>query len=447
MNNLTDQSGFIWGVATSSYQIEGSQTGDGRGDGIWDRFSARMGAIKNGDDASVACDHLNRFEEDIALMRQLGIDSYRFSMSWPRLIPKGVGAANQKGIDFYDRLLDTLLSSGIAPSLTLYHWDLPCALEAKGGWQNRDIANWLTEFALFVDHKFGDRLGSLIVLNEACMTSHRGYGWGTDAPGVRSRDAFYAAIHHQNLAQGRVIRALRSNSAKYEIGTTALLQPALPASDSEADQRAAKLLDATWNRAVLDPLLLGQYPELIEEDLAKFIDPGDMREIAAAIDFLGVNYYVRSFVSESHNEPIQMRRERVTTDRPKSPFGMELYAEGLGQALQDLRENYGNPKIKITECGYADVSDMALAELLDDRRRIEFLESLMAQISQANNAGSRVEGFYVWSLLDNFEWEFGYWPRFGIVHVDYESQVRTPKSSFYWYANFIKSDVKIDVTS
>jgi beta-glucosidase len=430
MNRKSSVPIFQFAVATSSYQIEGNVDRDGRSDGIWDVFARRNGAIRNGDDATMACDHYLLWQEDLALLRELGVDGYRFSLSWPRLLPDGIGQVNEAGVAHYEALLDKLCEAGIAPWLTLYHWDLPQALQDRGGWQNREIVHWLDEFADLVDRRFGKYLDKLIVLNEACMTSHRGHAFGTDAPGVADRAAFFAAIHHQNLAQGRVLRSLAGRS--YEIGTAVLIQPAVAATDSEADRSAAAFLDATWNGACLDPLFRGSYPADLADDLGPLIRDGDMELVRQPIDFLGVNYYVRSFVRSAPGTVLGLERARGLGEDWRSPFGMECYPKGLEDVLAEVRESCGNPTVLITECGYADTDDMSLDSLIEDDERIRYLEALLQSIDRANAAGSDVRGMAVWSLLDNFEWEFGYWPRFGLVHVDYQTLRRTPKKSFHW---------------
>jgi len=440
---MTDRSpdlgpGFVFGVATSAYQIEGATDADGRGPGIWDRFAAAAGNIRNGDTADVACDHYRRYAEDTALLTELGVDAYRFSVSWPRLVPEGCGRVNDRGIDFYNRLIDSVLEAGAEPWLTVYHWDLPWALQERGGWTNREIAGWFADFAELLARHYGDRISHWIVLNEACMTSHRGHAFGTDAPGVKNRGAFFASLHHQNLAQGSAIAALRAAGREStRVGTSVLLQPALPASDHPDDKAAADFLDATWNRAVLDPVMHGRYPETLTAEIDPWVQAGDMEIVRQPLDFLGVNYYVRSFVRADDAAELGLARTRSGESGPASPFGMELYPEGIAEVLADVRDNYGNPPVYVTECGYADTDDMPVADLLDDSGRCGYLGDLFMEVARARKAGADVRGLFVWSLLDNFEWEFGYWARFGLVHVDYETQRRSQKLSFDWYRKLI----------
>lgn len=434
---------FVWGCATSAYQIEGGTRVGGRGEGIWDAFSRRPGAIERGETAESACDHLNRYREDVALMRELGVGAYRFSVSWPRIKPQGVGRTNEAGLDFYDRLVDELLAAGIEPWLTLYHWDLPQALQEQGGWTNRAVKDWFSELALCIAERLGDRIRHFMMLNEATMTAHRGHAYGTDAPGIRDRAAFFAATHHQNLAQGQAIRSLRecSGSQAWRLGTVILVQPTEPATSSEEDAEAARIMDAYWNRNFLDPLLRGEYPGLSRKAVAAFVRDGDEALIAQHVDFLGINYYVRNYARADPGHVLGVSRATPPAHAPTTPFGMEIYPEGLCQVLRELKNDYGNPLVYITENGYSAVTAEPMDEegVVQDDRRIRYHALHLAAVRRTMDEGTNVAGYFPWSFMDNMEWSAGYRPRFGLVHVDYATQKRTPKKSFHWFRKVIES--------
>jgi beta-glucosidase len=420
--------GFLWGVSTSAFQIEGATREGGRGVSVWDTFCATPGKIHNGENADVACDHYHRFPEDIALMSELGVGAYRFSVAWPRVQPTGSGAVNVAGLDFYDTLVDALCEAGIAPAVTLYHWDTPQPLEDAGGWLSRDTAERFAEYASIVGERLSDRVEMWIPLNEPMVETLFGYALGEYAPGRTLLFDAMPAAHHQNLAHGLAVQALRSTGAK-AVGTANNHSPIWPA--TEADGEAAKHLDAVLNWMYADPMLRGTYPEQVVPYLpATFAD--DVANIAAPLDFYGVNYYEPQGVAapgEGNPLPFELRPIEgyplTTNDSPVVP-------DGLREFLGTLRARYPElPPVYITESGCS-------FDGVHDRERIDYLQDHLAALGKAIAEGSDVRGYFVWSLLDNFEWSKGYQPRFGLVHVDYETLARTPKDSFHWYREMLR---------
>lgn len=426
--------GFLWGTATSSYQIEGR--GDRTADSIWDAFARRPGAIKDGSNGDIACDHYHRFAEDVALMARLGVKAYRFSISWPRVLPEGTGQADQRGLDFYSRLVDTLLEAGIEPWVCLYHWDLPQALQERGGWTNRDIADWFADYATLMAHKLAGRVPRWAIMNEPGVHAIIGHGLGEHAPGFKSRDTMFAAIHHQNLAQARAITALQAqvNTPIRGIGTVLSLQPVRPSSNAAADRDAAAMWDALWNRAFLDPLFHGRYPKLLEPYLGKFVRPDDLPQMQGSIDFLGVNYY----------SPMYQRADPaglVGTNWGATPAGMKatgmgwpIDPNGLVEVLLDLRDHYGNPRVFVTENGAYFTETPDSAGRIDDRERIHYLHDHIAACHAAIAKGANLAGYFLWTIMDNFEWAYGYTATFGLVRVDRATLTRVPKASYDWFA-------------
>jgi beta-glucosidase len=430
--------GFRWGVATAAYQIEGAVTEDGRGVSIWDTFAREPGRVAGGHTGDVACDHYHRRREDTELMAGLGIDAYRFSVSWPRVQPAGSGPINIRGLDFYERLTDGLLEHGIAPTPTLYHWDLPQPLEDEGGWLNRDTAHRFAEYADAVAARLGDRVDLWITLNEPVVVMAYGYAFGLHAPGRTLMLDALPAAHHQLLAHGLAVTALRARGAP-RIAIANHYIPAWPATEAAADVAAAEAFDTLINRLFTDPILLGRYPDLSalgdagREHLQDHGGVGgDLEVISAPIDALGVNYYQPNRLSAAPDGPLPFDILPVE-GYPVTGMGWPVAPEGLRDLLLELRRRYGRalPPVHITEngCSY----DAGL----DDAARISFLESHLRAVGQAMEEGVDVRGYYVWSLLDNFEWAEGYDPRFGLVHVDYETQRRTPRRSYAWYRDLI----------
>jgi beta-glucosidase len=436
---------FRWGVATSSYQIEGAAAADGRKPSIWDTFCRVPGAVVNGDTGEVACDHYHRMPDDVALIADLGVDTYRFSVAWPRVQPDGRGPANQAGLDFYRRLVDELLSRGVEPWLTLYHWDLPQDLEDAGGWPARDTAERFADYAALMHGALGDRVKVWTTLNEPWCSAMLGYAYGVHAPGRRDLGAAIAAAHHLLLGHGLATERLRAAAADpIEIGITLNLGNAIPASETKVDRAAARRADGLGARLYLDPVLRGAYPQDVLSDLESVgvtvpVRDGDLEAISAPIDVLGVNYYTDTVFSgvddqgrclDKDGRPVELR---IPRGLPTTAMGWEIRPDGLADLLVRLHTDYPGLPLVITENGAAfdDVADET--GFVRDDDRVAYLSAHLAAVADAQAAGADVRGYFAWSLMDNFEWSHGYDKRFGIVRVDYESQIRTPKrSAIYW---------------
>ena len=430
--------GFLWGCSTASYQIEGAADADGRSPSVWDTFSRTPGKVLNGDTGDVACDHYHRWPEDVELMARAGMRAYRFSVAWPRVLPGGVGPVNPKGLDFYDRLVDGLLRAGIEPWPCLYHWDLPQTLQDKGGWTNRDIAGWFADYAQVVAGRLGDRVTNWVMLNEPSVVAIFGHGMGSHAPGLTGRANCVAALHHQNLAQGTALQALRAAGRDWKLGTVLSLQPVRPAGGLEANRSAAALWDAVWNRSCLDPLFHGRYPELLAKDFEPLVRPGDLEAIRQPVDFLGINYY-----SRMHQQPDP--GGLFGTGFGPAPQGVRLTGmnwpvepDGLAEQLLELRDRYGNPPVYLTENGADYPERLGAAGTVEDGERIVFIREHLLAGHAALRQGANLKGWFVWTLLDNFEWAEGYSRRFGLVQVDRQTMTRTPKASYHWYADAIR---------
>jgi beta-galactosidase len=448
-------SNFVFGAATAAFQIEGANHTDGRTDSIWDTFCRVDGAVINGDDGSVACDHYHRYPHDVALMKRLGLGAYRFSTSWPRVRP-GHGAVNAKGVAFYDSLVDELLAAGIDPWLTLYHWDLPQELEDAGGWVNRDTAYRFAEYALTMHDALGDRVSRWTTLNEPWCAAFLGYAAGAHAPGRQEPEAAIAAAHHLMLGHGLAVEALRSADASRQLGITLNLSVIDPLGPGDED--VARRIDGQHNRIFLDPILRGSYPRDVLDDLAhlwpaSLVLDGDLATISAPIDFLGVNYYHGEAVSlqpAAPREASEAPTSRPTTtpfvasegvyfhsrNLPRTAMDWEVQPEGLTRLLTRLHEEYPVP-LYITENGAAYDDDVSPDGAVHDADRIDFLEMHLDAVADAIDKGVDVRGYFYWSLLDNFEWAWGYAKRFGIVRVDYDTLERTPKDSALRYAELI----------
>ena len=417
--------GFVVGVATASYQIEGAVHEDGRGPSIWDTFAHTPGRTLAGDTGDVACDHYHRYAEDLDLIAELGVDAYRFSVAWPRIQPEGAGKPNPLGLDFYDRLVDGLLARGIAAMPTLFHWDLPQALEDRGGWLSRETALRFQEYAGHVADRLGDRVRQWITLNEPIVHMAQGYAFGTHAPGRELLMGALPVAHHQLLGHGLAVAALRERGAA-TVMITNNCTPVLPASASEEDRIAAMIYDGFHNRLFNDPVLKGTYPEFLEEGLSPVIRDGDMSIIRAKLDALGINYYNPTRV-RGHDGDLPF--EMVPIEGvPTTAFGWPVVPSGLRDLLSGLKSLYGDdtPPIYITENGCSTADGTA------DQFRIDYLDGHLAAVRDAIRDGVDVRGYFVWSLLDNFEWAEGYSQRFGLVQVDFETQQRTPKDSYRW---------------
>jgi len=434
--------GFLWGAATAAYQIEGAWNEDGKGESIWDRFTHRPYAILNGDSGDVACDHYHRMPEDVALMKELGLNTYRFSISWPRVLPEGHGQVNPKGLDFYDRLVDELLAAGIRPNATLNHWDLPQAIQDKGGWPNRDCTDWFAEYAQLVFERLGDRVALWATHNEPHVIAYVGYASGRFAPGIADHSQAYQTVHHLLLAHGKAVQAFRAGDYPGGIGIVIYFGNYVPVSECEADRAACQRAYENMSAIFGDPLFKGRYPENLLEWLgphAPRIQEGDLAVISQPIDFLGVNHYFTLQVAYHHHGDLLKLSERQVT-APHwgyTSVGWGINPDGILAALLDLKARYDNPHIYITEngCAVEDVPDES--GFVADWRRVDYLRAHIRAVHQAIQAGVDVRGYYVWSLLDNFEWASGYGPRFGLVRVDYDTLQRTPKQSARWYSDVI----------
>lgn len=444
--------GFLLGAATSAYQIEGGWDADGKGLSIWDQFTRLPGRIHRGHTGDTAADTYRDFRGDIALMRQLGLDAYRFSIAWARVMPQGRGRVNEKGLDYYDRLVDALVEAGIVPFVTLFHWDLPLALHQDvGGFAHRDSAAYFADYAEVVARRLGDRVAHWITLNEPWVHATFGHIAGNHAPGRRNPWAYLRSVHHQLLGHGLAAARLKALFPAAQVGLSLNLTPFHAATDSEADRAAAGMADQLVNRLFLDPLFRGRYPDALWGKLRVFhpkIRPGDMEIIAHPLDFLGVNYYTRSRVRHHRlvpllhlwpeDLPVMIGRSNGDPNAAYSHMGWEVYPAGLFELLFRLKQEYGNPAVYITENGAAfDDAPAADGRIYDEARRA-YIEQHLAVTAAAIRVGADVRGYFVWSLIDNFEWTYGYDRRFGIVYVDFETQRRTIKESGYWYADFIR---------
>jgi beta-glucosidase len=437
MTNLRFPDGFVWGTATAAYQIEGAWDEDGKGESIWDRFSHTPGKVFGGDTGDVACDHYHRWRDDIALMRELGLHVYRLSISWPRVLPNGVGAVNSAGLDFYDRLIDGLLEAGIQPYVTLYHWDLPQALQDRGGWANRETVAAFANYADVIVRRLGDRVKNWITHNEPWCTSFLGHWLGDHAPGIRNGPAL-AAAHHVLLSHGEAVPVLRAGSPGAQVGITLNFSPAYPASDSDADQAAARRHDGFFNRWFIDPIYGRGYPDdmvALYGALMPKIQPGDLERMAAPTDFLGVNYYNRAVIRDDPDAPV-LRVGHVQPEGEYTAMDWEVYPDGLRALLVRLQRDYAPGRMYITENGAA-YPDTLTPDGVHDQPRMSYLSGHLAAAHAAIGEGVPLAGYFYWSLMDNFEWAWGYSKRFGLIYVDYPTQRRILKDSARFYGDVI----------
>ncbi len=441
---------FTWGVATSAYQIEGAVAEDGRGTSIWDTFAHTPGATRNGETGDVAADHYHRYREDVALMADLGVTAYRFSIAWPRVIPDGDGAVNAAGLGFYDRLVDELLAHDIQPWPTLYHWDLPQALQDRGGWENRATVDAFTGYAGVVGAALGDRVGHWITHNEPWVASFLGHLEGAHAPGIEDWGTTLAVAHHLLLSHGRAVTVLRSHSPDALVGIALDCRPASPAGDDPADEAARRHFDGTRNRWFLDPVFGRGYPDdmlAAYRDRGRIADPpafvhaGDLADIAAPIDFLGVNYYTSLRLAPGQDETEDTGVE-PGPDPPDgyTEMGWAITPPALTAYLERLHREYGPARIVITENGASYSDGPGPDGRIRDDRRIDYLHRHVGAVADAMAAGVPMAGYFVWSLIDNFEWARGYSQRFGLVWVDFDTLERTPKASFHWYKDVIAAN-------
>jgi len=440
--------GFLWGAATAAYQIEGAVDADGRGASVWDTFCARPGRIADGSSGAIACDHYHRYAEDVQLLRDLGVDAYRFSVSWPRVLPTGTGQVNGAGLDFYDRLVDALCAAGVAPVATLFHWDTPQALEDAGGWLVRDTAHRLGEYAAVVADRLGDRVAHWIPINEPREVTMLGYGLGVHAPGRTGLFDALPVAHHLLLGHGLATRALRAAGAT-SVGIAASHSPTWTASDSAPDREAAGFFDLINNWLFADAVLRGEY----DADLGALLPvrDGDLEVISTPLDWYGINYYNPTRVGAPGSgaqevDGIAMPEELPFSfapidDVPHTDFGWPVVPEGLTEILLAFAERYGDalPPLMITENGCSYDDPAGPDGRIVDERRIRYLDSHLTALRAAIAQGVDVRGYFTWSLLDNFEWAEGYRQRFGLVHVDFDSQVRTPRASYQWFGDHIRA--------
>ncbi len=422
--------GFLFGAATSAYQIEGHHFG-GAGPTHWDTFAAQPGKVANHETGAVACEHYHRYKTDFDLMR--GFDAYRFSTSWARVLPEGRGTVNQQGLDYYDRLVDALLARDLQPHLTLYHWELPAALAALGGWTNPDVVGWFGDFSEIVIKRLGDRLSTVATINEPWCVVYLSHFLGQHAPGLRDSRATARALHHVLLAHGEATARLRAAGQK-NLGIVLNFEAARPASQSTADINATARFNAVMNRMFIEPLTTGRYPAPVLAGLGAHLPTGwqaDMARICQPLDWLGVNYYTRQTVADAPDKSWPTYRF-IPTNAPKTQMGWDIYPEGIYEILTWLRRNYTNDlPLFITENGMAH-DDHCLNGQVNDQARISYISGHLQQLRRAIAEGGNIGGYFYWSLLDNFEWAFGYEKRFGLVHVDFATQTRTPKASFHY---------------
>ncbi|MCC6725854.1 MAG: beta-glucosidase [Saprospiraceae bacterium] len=437
---------FKWGVATASYQIEGAWQEDGKSPSIWDMFAHGKKNIKTGENADVSCDFYHRYASDLELLKALNFKVFRFSLAWPRLLPDGTGKPNQKGIDFYNRVIDKCLSLGLEPWPTLYHWDLPQVLQDKGGWANRDVVDWFSEYTNLATRSFGDRVKNWMVLNEPFAFTTLGYMLGWHAPGKKGLKGYLPAVHHAAMVQAEGGRIVRANVKEANVGTTFSVAYAEPKSDAEKHVRAAKRFDALMNRLFIEPVLGMGYPtdtlpflKKIEEKYAK---PGDMERMKFDFDFIGIQNYYTVTVKKSLVTPVLWANEEPAKKRGVpadqiTEMGWEVTPDGIRKILKQFAAYPGVKKIIVTENGAA-FPDVVENGAVHDSLRLKFYQDYLAKVLQAKQEGAPIEGYFCWSFMDNFEWAEGYKPRFGLIHVDYDSQLRTVKDSGKWFQDFLK---------
>ena len=436
--------GFLWGAATAAYQIEGAWNEDGKGPSIWDEFCRRPGAIDNGDTGDIACDHYHRYRGDIELMKQIGIKTYRFSVSWPRVLPEVPGRVNEKGLRFYRNLAEALCDAGIKPAVTLYHWDLPQALQEKGGWGNREVVDHFEEYARVMFEALGDLAPLWITHNEPQVSAFRGHAAGVHAPGIKDMKQAVQVSHHMLLSHGRAVRAYRELGCAGSIGITLNLYRVFPATDAKEDREAAERHDLLQNRWFLDPVFTGAYPARLLDYFQKtygtpVMKSGDLEMIHTPVDFLGVNYYTRHVVKHDVKELLGVRH--VTVDGARhTEMGWEVYPQGLYDLLMKINRDYGEVPLYITENGAAFSDSVTPDGRVHDEERIAYLRDHFKAALKAIGDGVPLKGYFSWSLMDNFEWAYGFSKRFGLIYVDYTTQRRTLKDSARFYREVIANN-------
>ncbi len=432
--------GFVWGTSTSSYQIEGAATEDGRTPSVWDTLCKMKDRVKNGDTGDVACDHYHRYGEDIRLMAELGIQAYRFSIAWPRVLPRGRGAVNQKGLDFYDRLIDGLLAAKIDPCICLYHWDLPQALQDLGGWTNRDSVGWFADYALLAARRYGDRVKRWATFNEQSVSTLFGYLWGWSPPASTDLSAYFKAVHHQNLAHGAAIDVLRSAVPDASLGVIHNRQVVFPERHDPAHQAVVETMDTHWNNLFPDPQILGVYPNSAVDAIEPWLKAGDLSRICRPLDWFGINHYGPLWAKTDPGCALGFHMGAFPDGARHSEINWSVDPEAFKQELLRVHRRYKLP-VYVTEngCG-SDKETPDATGFVQDDHRIAYVRDYVLAMAEAIREGADVRGYYLWSLLDNFEWGAGYAHRFGIARVDFDTQQRTPKASAHWYANLIRAN-------
>lgn len=435
---------FIWGTATASIQIEGAAHEDGRTPSIWDTFAHTPGKIIDGTNADIASDHYHRWQEDVEIIKNLGVDAYRFSFSWTRLFPTDGGAWNEKGFAFYDRLIDALLENKIQPWATMFHWDLPQYLQDKGGWTDRATVDRFVDFSAAVTERIKDRVRHIMLINEPSVVSVHGYANGCHAPGLRDREKWLASTHHLNLGIGRGFRRLKAIDPNLTIGSTYTVAPIRAATLDDNGMKGRDLIDAAWNRNYFDPLLKGTYPKEFADAMKHYIKQGDMEECHTPIDFVGLQHYAPSYAELAPDDKIIGARNAAAPEHFKqTDIGWMIEPAGFTELLTAFKHTYGDVPLYITENGACFNDGLSDDGKVHDSRRVAFLQDYIQAMMAAKAQGVDVRGYFVWSLFDNFEWAEGLKMRFGIVHVDYANDCkRTPKDSYYWYRVFLKNNKK-----
>ena len=433
---------FLWGASTSSYQIEGATSENGKGKSIWDTFSHIHGKIKNDENGDITANHYHLYKQDISLMKKINLKAYRFSIAWTRIFPDGRGQINIKGVDFYLNLLDELLENNIKPFITLYHWDLPQKLQDTGGWSNRDISGIFADYAELCAKKFSDRCEFISTFNEPSVFTIHGYTDGYMAPGIKNKQMYLASIHNVNLSHGLALQAIRSISSKINLGCVLNMQPSIPLSDDDIE--ATKVHDIYWNRAFANPMYLGKYPTKLESELSKYIKSGDMQNIYQKNDYFGLNHYQHIRVKSDKNNLLGFRNAvfeelpfNIRKDTEVTFMGWEIAPKAYYDQIMEVKHLYKNPEIYLTENGCAYPDQINLEGKIIDEKRIEYFIKYLSMVKKSIDDGANVKGYFVWSFMDNFEWALGFEKRFGLIHIDFKSLKRTPKKSYYFYKKLI----------
>lgn len=430
------KSDFIWGTSTAAYQIEGAVHEGGRGASIWDSFSHIPGNIRNNENGDIACDHYHRLDEDLDLIANL-VPNYRFSISWSRILPQGIGEVSAEGVGFYNRLIDGLIERGVTPWVTMFHWDLPQALQDKGGWKNREILNWFEEYARTLSDHFGDRVKNWMILNEPSVHSWLGHGLGFHAPGLKDEQSYLSCVHHQNLVIGRTYRQMKNLNPDYRVGSAYTMVPILP-DINERDEKAIETMDAFWNRNFFDPLMLGCYPACFAQMMKPYIQDADMEICKISLDFIGMQHYNAIEAKRDESRVFGVFFGDKDPATPKTDYGWRIDPKGFYDGFMDFTKRYGTEVAMIVTENGAAFFDKAQNGKCHDPRRVAFLDGYIRAMHDAIRDGARIDGYFVWSFLDNFEWADGYDYRFGLVHIDYANgQARTPKDSYYWYKQVV----------